>query len=234
MSRHLSVLWFLAVAWPALFGFPGLRAPGWLAPVSTSFEGGLAIVAVGAVLLAFATAASVVQCLFRPQLTYGAIAGSVASLTYLCGVITAIFWIGGAQANLASQGDSVSPPPGKLDHLCDPTRTKTTPLAARFLYRELGVCVAYRGEDESLLQFQPTDDDREKRLRRLELQRESVRLRDMLERQARFSRAAGFAHLGALPIAFALCLLWTKRKKRELPNSGLQLTRPRGDRLDVV
>ncbi|HYJ10581.1 MAG TPA: hypothetical protein VEX18_16275 [Polyangiaceae bacterium] len=214
MSRHLVLLWLLAVWWPVLFGFPGLRAPGWLAPARTSFEGGLALVAIGAVLLALATAASVVQSLSRSQLTYAAIAGSVAPLTYFCGVVTLMFWIGGTQASLAAQSDPASLSPGRLDRFCDPTGSKTTQLAARFLYGELGVCLTYQREDDSLLQFQPTDDDREKRRRSLESQLEFVRLRDKLAQQARFSRAAGSTHLGALPIAFASYLLWTKRRKR--------------------
>jgi hypothetical protein len=178
----------------------------------------LAIVAVGAALLSFATAATLVQCLVRRELTYWAIAGSVASLTCFCSVVATIFWIEGTQADLARVSGTTSIPVGKLDRLCQSAETKATPVVAGFLYREHGVCIAYQAEDDSLRRFEPTNEDQQKRARRLELQRESLRLQGTFERQARFARAAGFVHVGALPVALVSCLVWAKRRKRELTN----------------
>ena len=228
MGGRLDVLWFLAVAWPALFGLPGLKS-GLLAPASGTFETLLAGATVGAVLLSLAAIASLVRCLSRPKLSYASIAGAVASAAYFCVFVAAVFWMAGARDDLVDRMNPVMNPismsAGKLDRLCDHTNLKMPRLGARLLYRELGVCLAYRGDDNSLLNFEPTEKERADRARTITMRNETMSLQDRLRRQAHLARAAGFVYLGAFPFVSGFYLLWIKRKARELANSRPEASR---------
>jgi hypothetical protein len=161
---------------------------------------------------------TLLKCVSHSSPTLKEIVAAAAAAACFCAVVFQTFWVGGWQAQLAhTTADTVGPVGDRLDFCATDTR-KLSPLAARVIYQQVGVCVARTASDGSTTLFQPTPEDRAKRTAAVDRATEMTALVDKLATQAELSRACGAVYLGALSVVLAVTLLLARRRRREIPS----------------